>query len=121
MTAFIGIELDVVIVHTVGGVQAHHRIGREPASLNQPLEHALAVGIDAHRLGAHHLVFEDGGERPGQIPGLKERAPVDELREFAEVKILEDTAADELRLGRYEARPGRLRSNHFRSVHLRSG
>ncbi len=28
-------------------------------------------------LFAHHLVVQDGGIRPGQVPGLEERAPVD--------------------------------------------
>src|SRR5919112_908405 len=40
------------------------------------------------------------GKRPGQIPSLEKRSPIDILRNGGEVIILENTAADEFRLDR---------------------
>ena len=34
--------------------------------------------LDVQRRFAHHRVLQDGGVRAGEVPGLEERAPVDE-------------------------------------------
>ena len=80
----------------LAGPEADHAAGREPAAFDQALEHALAVGVHAHGLGADDLVLQDRGERPGQVPGLEERAPVDVLGQLGQVEVLEHAAADEL-------------------------
>jgi hypothetical protein len=97
----IGVQRDVVVVHRVGRVQADHRAGAEPAAVDQPLQHRLAVGKHLARLLAHHLVVQDGRVRSGQIPGLEERAPVDEARQLGQVEVPEDPPADELGLRRH--------------------
>ena len=88
----VGIELDVVVIHRVGRVQADHGIGGEPAALDQAFEHALPIGVDPHGLWPDDVVFENGGKRSGQVPGLKERAPVDEAGQLAQIEVLEDAA-----------------------------
>ena len=102
----VGVELDVVVVHAVGGPQAHDCIGREPAALDQALEHLLAVGMHAQGLGAHHFVAQDGGDGAGQVPGLEEGAPVDVVGQFRQVEVAQHTPADELGHGRGVATPG---------------
>ena len=103
--ALIGVKLDVVVIHRVGRVQANHGIGGEPAAFDEFFQHGLAVGIDLGRLHTDDLVLENGGERPGQVPGLEERAPVDELGQLGQVEILEHATSQELRFGRRVAGP----------------
>ena len=75
--SFIGPQHQVV-THTVGGIQTHHTVGLQPTPFDQPLQHALAVAEHPLCFGAHHLVFQNRRKRPRQIPGLKERPPIDE-------------------------------------------
>ena len=47
------------------------------------------------------VVGEDGGIRPGQLPGLEERRPVDVFRQFGQIVIGRRCAsAEEVRRGR---------------------
>ena len=102
---FVGIQRDVVVVHAVGRVQAQHGVGRHPAAFDDFLQHGLAVGQHLAGLLTHDLVIQDGGVRPGQIPGLKERAPVDVLCDFGQVVVLEHAATNELGRGRHALGP----------------
>ena len=90
--AVIGVDFDVIIVDRIGRVQPEHRVGAEPAALDQPLEHALPVGVDPYCLGADDIVLQDLGERPGQIPGLEERAPVNVAGQLGQVEIAKHPA-----------------------------
>ena len=102
--ALVGPEHDVV-TYAVGRVQTDHRMRLQPTAFDQALEHALAIA--EHTLGfrTHHLVFQDGGEGAGQIPGLEERAPVDEGFQFSQIEVFEDPLANEFRRGRLVSGP----------------
>ena len=102
--AFVGVDFNVV-AHAVGGVQGHHAVSRQPAAFNEALEHALCVGIHAHGLGAHHLVFQNRRKWPGQVPGLKEGRPVNVLRQLGQVKVFKHAPANELGHRRRVMRP----------------
>jgi len=65
-----------IVAARVGRIKANDGVGRQPAALHEAAQHALAVTQDPHRFFAYHGVFQDGRVRPGQIPGLEERAPV---------------------------------------------
>ena len=108
--ALVGVELNVVVVHRVGRVQADHPVGAQPAAFDDLLEHGLGVGKYLGCLLAHHLIGEDGGVRAGEVPGLEKRPPVDVLRDLGQVEILEHALAHELGLDRLECAPvdGRL-------------
>ena len=81
----------------MGRQQREDAIGLQPAAFDQALQHALAVAEDALRLRAHHLVAQDLREGAGQVPGLEERAPVDEGFQLGQIKVFEDPLANELR------------------------
>ena len=78
LTGLVGIQHNVV-THALRRVQAHHRVGSEPTVGDDFFQHRLTVGVHLFRLDPHHRVLQDGGERTGQIPGLKKRRPIDEF------------------------------------------
>ena len=94
--ALVGPQHDVV-AHAVGGVQTDDCMGLQPAAFDEALQHALAVAEHTLCFCAHHLVFQNGREGASQIPGLEERAPVDEGLQLGQIKVFEDPLADELR------------------------
>ena len=83
------------MVHAVGRVQTHDRVGGQPTAVHNFLQHGLAVGIDTPGLGTDDGIVQNGGKGPGQIPGLKERGPVDELGQLAQVEVFEYATANE--------------------------
>ena len=99
LTQLIGIQSNVVMVHAVGRVQAHHAMRSNPSAFNDFLQHLLRVIENFLCFNTHHLIFQNGGVRSGQIPSLKEWAPVDVASQFGQIKVLEQTAANELGRG----------------------
>jgi len=87
-----GIHFDVVAV-LCRRPETDHAAGGQPLLSHQGVEHGLRVGIELARLGADHLVGEDGRELARQLPRIEKRRPVDIAAEFREVVIVEDRDA----------------------------
>ena len=73
---FVGVDLDVVIIHRVGGEQPEHGICGEPSFGNDFFQHGLSVGKQLAGFLAHNLVLQDLRVTSGQFPCLEERRPV---------------------------------------------
>jgi hypothetical protein len=56
---------------------------------DQLLQHGLGVLEHIARRFADHRVVEDLRIAAGEVPGLEEGAPVDVLRQFGEVELLQ--------------------------------
>ena len=97
--ALVGVEGNVIVIDAVGRVQGHYRIGRQPATVDDFLQQRLAIRQYLLGLHTHHFVGQDGGVRPGQIPGLEKRTPVNVLGQLGEIKVFEHTPTDEFRHG----------------------
>ena len=104
-TRLIGIQINVIVIHAVGRVQAHHTMRSDPSAFNDFLQHLLSIIENFLRFNAYYFVFQDGGVRAGQIPSLKERAPVNVACQFGQIEILENTATNEFGGGRFEGSP----------------
>ena len=81
---FVGVDLDVVVVHRVGRAAARSR--RWPCS-QRPCDQALRASPCRPRTrlrAASPTIssFRIAGIRAGQVPGLEERTPVDVVREL---------------------------------------
>ena len=87
------------MVQAVGGVQAHDAVRSNPTTFNDFLQHLLRIIENFLRFNTHHVVFQNGRVWTGQIPSLEERAPIDVARQLGQVKILEDTSANEFGRG----------------------
>src|SRR4029079_7428516 len=73
----VGIELDIV-AHTVGAEKPKYRVGLEQPPVHNPLQQGVGIAEEAPGRGSDGGVFQDGRIVTGQLPGLKERSPVDE-------------------------------------------
>ena len=78
----VGVELDVV-ADRIGRQDGDDAAGGKPASLDDALEHRLALRVDVARDLAHDRIVKDRGKRSRELPGLEERRPVDSTRELA--------------------------------------
>jgi hypothetical protein len=85
----VGVDLDVVVMDGIGRQEGHHRIGRDPAAVDDTLEHGPAVGIHPPGRLAHHFVVQDARKRTVQVPGLEVRAPVDVAGDLGQVEVAE--------------------------------
>ena len=62
---------------------------RQPALLDDLVEHLLGVVVELAGGLACHGVVEDVGEGPLHLPGVEERLPVDVATQVGEVVVLE--------------------------------
>ena len=99
VTGRVGVDLDVI----AGGIRRrdhHHAVGGEPSALDQALEHLLTFRVHVARRLADDGIGENGGIRPGQLPSLEERRPIDQAGELAQIGVLELAPAYEVGCGR---------------------
>ena len=98
--SLIGVNLNVVIVDTVGWQNRHHTIGCQPTAIDDFFQHGLRFAINIARGLTHHRISQDRRERTGQIPGLKKRTPINVVGQRGQIDIAEMTSAHEARLAR---------------------
>jgi hypothetical protein len=89
---FVSVQLDVV-TDRIRGQQNNHAIGNEPATLDDLPQHRLSLAIHGARRLADDGVVEDRRKRPGKLPRLEIRAPIDARRQLGEVDVAELAAA----------------------------
>ena len=96
--SLIGVNLNVVIVDTVGWQNRHHTIGCQPTAIDDFFQHGLRFAINIARGLTHHRIGQDCREGTGQIPSLKKRPPVNVIGQRGQINIAEMTSANEARL-----------------------
>ena len=103
--ALLAVDLDVVVVHRVGGEQADHRAGFDPVLRDHLLQHGPGIMKQLARFLAHHGIIQNFRVAAVQFPGLEEGRPVDDFGEFGKGVMVEHLGAEHLGGGRGGARP----------------
>ena len=101
----VGVDLDRVVVHGVGGQELEDTVGAEPAAFNGALQEAFAVRKNARGLTAHDVVAQDVRELAGQVPGLKKRRPVNACGQLGQVVVAQNASPNKAGAGRRVSQP----------------
>src|ERR1022692_3648750 len=83
------VQLDIV-PHGAGGEEAVYASGRDQFLLNDDIKESIAFSENLARLRTVLFVLQNAGINTLQSPGMEERAPVNELAQRRQRKVIQD-------------------------------
>ena len=92
----VGINFDVIVIYAVSRQKRNNAVRCEPAAVNDALKHCFAIRKHASCRLANDIIIQNRGVSAVQIPGLKERAPINVFGNLSKIEILKGTAANKL-------------------------
>src|ERR1700733_4239010 len=113
------VQLDIV-PYGAGGEKAVNASGRDQFLLNDDVKKSIAFGENLARLCTAFFVLQNAGINTLQSPGMEKWAPVNELAQHRQRKVIQHSDARERRRGqvfgapldRSPPFPGILARNH---------